>query len=231
MALPAILAAAALGAASAPGGTVTLRADAEVSRPQVRLGDVALLDGLPAAVRSRLAAVPVGRFRAGERRIELSPAWIAERIRGAVPAMAAGLTVSGEPVVVRLVPTAAGEEAAAPLVCAQLLAPIGAGAVPLRSDFAPASCSESVAAFRYDRRIGAARAVRDVAAGEIVAAIPDALLADVRPGDALLVSSSVGPVTVERQVTAVQAGRRGRSFFARTSDGAVVPALLPEEPR
>jgi flagella basal body P-ring formation protein FlgA len=116
--------------------------------------------------------------------------------------------------------------------CVRAEAAIAAGAVPVRADFAAAPCAGAARpALRYDPWIGAARAMRDIAAGEIIAAPPAALLADVRPGDTLNLVAHVGTATVEREVIATQAGRNGQAIFVRTADGRVVSARLPEAGR
>jgi hypothetical protein len=76
-----------------------------------------------------------------------------------------------------------------------------------------------------DRPIRAyASAAPPAAATPVRAARPDAPM--VRAGDVLTASIVVGPVVVEREVRALQAGRAGRSLFVRTADGAVLTARL-----
>jgi hypothetical protein len=116
--------------------------------------------------------------------------------------------------------------------CVRAEAPVAAGAVPVRADFAAAPCAGAARpALRYDPRIGAARAIRDIAAGEVIAAPPASLLADVRPGDTLYLIAHVGTATVERAVTATQAGRHGQPIFVRMPDGRVVAAQFQEAGR
>jgi flagella basal body P-ring formation protein FlgA len=55
------------------------------------------------------------------------------------------------------------------------------------------------------------------------------LLPDVRAGDTLFLRARVGTATVERRVTAAQAGRRGAPIFVRTPDGHLVSAPLAED--
>ena len=120
----------------------------------------------------------------------------------------------------------------AALLCLQAIAAMPAGTVPVRADFAEAPCAaEAAPALRYDPRLRAARAVRDIAAGETIAAVPASILPDVRPGDTLWLVAQVGTATVERTVTAAQPGRRGGALFVRTADGRIVRARLPEETR
>jgi hypothetical protein len=117
----------------------------------------------------------------------------------------------------------------AALLCLQAIAAIPAGAVPARADFVEAPCpAEAAAALRYEPRLRAMRATRDIAGGETIAAAPASLLPDVRPGDTLFLIAHVGTATVEREVVAAQPGRRGQAIFVRTADGRLVSARLPE---
>lgn len=114
--------------------------------------------------------------------------------------------------------------------CLVALAPIAAGAVPVRGDFAESPCGgEAPRALRYDPRGGALEAARDIAQGETIAAPPASLLPDVRAGDPLFLVARVGTATVERAVVAAQPGRRGRPIFVRTPDGGLVAGRLAEE--
>ena len=114
--------------------------------------------------------------------------------------------------------------------CLAAVAPIPAGTVPVRADFAEAPCTgEASHALRYDAARRALSAARDIAAGEVIVAPPASLLPDVRAGDALTLGAHVGTATVERQVTAAQPGREGRSIFVRTSDGHLIAARFSRE--
>lgn len=120
----------------------------------------------------------------------------------------------------------------APALCLQAIAAMPAGTVAVRGDFAEAPCAaEAAPALRWESRLRAARAVRDIAAGETIAAVPASMLPDIRPGDTLYLVARVGTATVERAVTAAQPGRLGQSLFVRTADGRIVRARLPEEMR
>jgi hypothetical protein len=119
---------------------------------------------------------------------------------------------------------------AAGLLCLQAIAAIPAGTVPVRGDFVAAPCAGEVArALGYEPRIATARAIRDIAAGETIAAVPPSMLPDVRPGETLYLIARVGTATVERAVTAAQPGRRGQALFVRLPDGRIVRARFPED--
>lgn len=121
---------------------------------------------------------------------------------------------------------------AAGLLCLQALAAIPAGTVAVRGDFVAAPCAgEAARALGYESRIAAARAIRDIAAGETIAAVPPSMLPDVRPGETLYLIARVGTATVERAVTAAQPGRHGQALFVRMSDGRIVRARFAEDAR
>lgn len=109
------------------------------------------------------------------------------------------------------------------LACLAAVAPIPAGTVPVRGDFAPAPCgTDAPRALHYDASRRVLAASRDIAAGEVITAPPQSLLPDVRPGDPLTLVARVGTATVERQVIAAQPGHQGRSIFVRTADGRLL---------
>ena len=120
--------------------------------------------------------------------------------------------------------------AALPLACMTALAAIPAGATPVRADFAAAPCpAESRPALHYEPAGGGVRAVRDIAAGETIAAPPASALPDVRAGEPLFLVARVGTALVERAVTAAQPGRAGQPLFVRTPEGRVFAAALADD--
>jgi flagella basal body P-ring formation protein FlgA len=104
------------------------------------------------------------------------------------------------------------------------------GAVAGTRDVAPTPCSAAPVALslRYDPTIRAMRTTRDLSVGETLPAIPAFALPAIRPGDRLRLVAQVGAVTVERQVTALQAGQAGAPLFVRAADGAVFTATFRE---
>jgi hypothetical protein len=117
-------------------------------------------------------------------------------------------------------------------LCLAALAPITAGALPSRSDFREAPCGDGASpALRYDAARRSLAAMRDIAAGEVVAAPPPSLLPDVAEGAPLTLVARVGTAIVEREVAAAQPGRTGRRIFVRTGDGQLIAAPLVEDAR
>jgi hypothetical protein len=114
--------------------------------------------------------------------------------------------------------------------CMKLVSPVEAGAYPTRADLAPADCAQpAAAAFVHDRTAGSVRALRDLAAGEIVASVPLSSVAGIRPGQPLVIEAHVGPVVVRRQVEALQAARPGEKLFVKAAEGAPFAIPYPED--
>jgi hypothetical protein len=123
--------------------------------------------------------------------------------------------------------------AAAALSCLRVIAGVAQGGVPAAADVerAPCAVERPEAALRYDAGAGSVRALRDLTPGDIVAAVPESLIPEIRPGQALAIETKVGSVVVTRQVEAVQAGRRGGKLFVRAADGRVFAVPVPEQAR
>ncbi|MBO9714791.1 flagella basal body P-ring formation protein FlgA [Sphingomonas sp.] len=87
----------------------------------------------------------------------------------------------------------------------------------------PAACrkAEGRAPVRYDRGSAAAVATRALRQGDYLGRVALPVEGGVRKGEALTLRSSAGPVTIERQVVALQAGRPGGRLFVRDGSGQV----------
>ncbi|HWE45788.1 MAG TPA: hypothetical protein VG407_07145 [Caulobacteraceae bacterium] len=126
-------------------------------------------------------------------------------------------------------PVSAAQQAS----CLRALRPIAAASIPAASDFEAVECrgAKTSPALRYDRRAGAARAVRTISVGEIVPGLPAFAVPAIRPGQTIYLNVEVGAVRVQRAVQAVQASSAGPRIFVRTTDtGEVfaVPLASPE---
>lgn len=106
---------------------------------------------------------------------------------------------------------------------------LAAGKVPAAADLASADCGAGhpAAAVRYDAALRAARLSRPLQADEVIAAIPASMMADVVPGQILYVQIRVGPVVVQREVTALQPASPGQKLFVRAADGTVMSVRYP----
>lgn len=105
--------------------------------------------------------------------------------------------------------------------CLRALEPIPAGAYPLKAELAAEPCGEAKpeVALRFEPASRFVRASRGIEQGDVVAAVPPAYLADVRPGQKVKLSAHIGSVAIEREVEAVQPGRSGGKLFVRGADG------------
>jgi hypothetical protein len=207
-----------------PGAQGPLRAEAAVTSTVVRLSDVARLGGVPAALRSRAAAIPVARFGAGQTRIVVAGGAVAERARGAMPALtvwAATLDGARIPVTRRI---GRATSAAPARTCLRALRPMEAGAAAVREDFDETACTARAEALGYDRIAGLARAGRAIEAGDLVRGLPARTMSAVRPGQSLTLRAAVGPVVVERSVEVLRPARPGAPVFVRGDDGDVFAA-------
>jgi hypothetical protein len=112
--------------------------------------------------------------------------------------------------------------------CVRVLANLAKDAAPLAGDFEPTACGEEHASlFRYDPVDGVLKAKAAIALGEIVAAPSLSLLAAVRAGETFQLRIKIGPVAVERTVTALRAARLAKTLLVRTDDGVVLSVPFP----
>lgn len=123
--------------------------------------------------------------------------------------------------------------AAAPLAeapaCRFMAVPARAGEVidPALTTTAPCSPDGPPRRLRYDRAARVARAAADLAPGDELGRVFLPERPPVLPGERLAVAASIGPITVAREVTALQAGASGRWLFVRDEDGKVFRAPAP----
>lgn len=115
---------------------------------------------------------------------------------------------------------------AAEAACLRALRPVAEGEPATIADFAPSPCVEADSALIYDRSQRVARVRRAVTEGDVVRGSP-AVLAAVRPRQALRLQTRIGPVTVERDVEVVRPARGGERVLVRGADGRVFAAPAP----
>lgn len=91
-------------------------------------------------------------------------------------------------------------------------------------DFAPTACDASTPKVRiaYDKAARALYATSDLPALGYAGAVALPASTPVRAGSAMTLRTISGPVTIDRSVTTLQAGRTGKRVFVRTRDGDVV---------
>lgn len=200
----------------------------------VRLVEVADLSTLPADLRVRAGSLVVARFAPGQSVLRAPVARLTERARAGLPILAAYLPSNpqGE-VTIRRAPATATRARAAERPCLRILEPVSAGAGLRAGQVEPAPCGSQLArrATYYDRRSNVTRAARSLTPGETIAAAPAASLVGVEAGAEVTLTARVGPVVIERQVTAVQAARPGEPVFVVGDDGRAFAAPPSPEGR
>jgi hypothetical protein len=216
-----LLLAAAASAASAPRPLETI----EVDRAEIRLGDLAAIDGFAALSASPDRARAVAALPSGRSRFVTTRAALAELVRRRFGPIMPAVTGGEGQVLIRRAVMDRGES-----VCFAAAGPLAAGAVVARADLAPAPCEAErrAADLRFDRTDGSVRAARPIEAGTYLGRVALPAQADVASGDELTLVSAVGPVRISRPVVALQPGARGRRLFVRDRDGAVFAVPLDE---
>lgn len=222
MTLSALVLTVAVATAGAPLGFVT---EASVPGDVVTLGDIGILEDLPAEIRERARTVPLARIGGGIDHVVFDARWVADRARAQLPILAPWTVgvVAGD-IIVRQQST---PPKPSPRNCLRSAVRIKAGVAPIASEFASATCSQgSMEAFRFDPSSGLPVVAVDLEEGAIVGS-PGAM-PTVRRGQALRLVANVGVVSVERQVEAVQDASAGGEVFVRGADGRVFSAPAPE---
>lgn len=213
-------------AAAGASVTVGLTPAAEVALPgrQIRLGDVADLNGLDPSTRSRLAPRVVAVIPAGRTGATLPREALAALVRRSVPGLSVRPGADTSPLAFRV---AAGAEERRATDCAELARPVAAGTPLSDKDLIPVACREAAfSGVRFDRIAGVVRAQGDLAAGTYLGRIAAAPAVAVDKGAKLTLVATAGPVRVSREVVALQAGRSGGKVFVRDAEGNVTSAPL-----
>lgn len=202
------------------------------SAPPSELPSVAVVDGYvlarDIARASPDGAAVVATLPAGARQIELTEDKREALLRNRFPGGGFVLRHSGTLRVVR----APGIEREANLgTCYAAGSDIPAGIALERAMLAEVACTRETAGrwLAHDAASRTLFARNDIPAGTYLGHVRLAAPGTVAPGSRLVFRTGEGPVTVEREVTALQPGRPGRHLFARTQDGEVVRSKLAEE--
>ncbi|HEX9933319.1 MAG TPA: hypothetical protein VGB08_10805 [Allosphingosinicella sp.] len=210
---------AAAAAAFAAAGDARLSETVELSGSELRVRDLAAVEGFAGLARGPAGPRIVAALPDGRAAIVTSRAALAALVRRSVPGIAIEVGDGDRPVTIRR-----RHEASAPAGrCAALAAPVEAGGAIAGEDLVEVPCEAgaAAAAVRFDRSTGNVRAAGDLDAGAYLGRLVVADGAAVEAGAALTLVSTVGPVTVARPVVAMQTGRRGARLFVRDEDGQV----------
>jgi flagella basal body P-ring formation protein FlgA len=90
----------------------------------------------------------------------------------------------------------------------------------------PCDAARTAAAVRYDASAGTAVALSPLSAGDYLGRLAEVPAKGVAKGARLTLRSSAGPVIIEREVTAIQAGRAGQRIFVQDAGGKIFAAPL-----
>ena len=113
--------------------------------------------------------------------------------------------------------------------CLRLTRAVAKGDALARDGLAPADCAEQPSRVLYDGQAHLVRAARDMAAGEIIAAVPLQRLALAVRGQSVRIRHRVGAVSVTREGTALVDAAPGRPVTAVTADGKLISGLPQQE--
>jgi hypothetical protein len=193
-------------------------AEIAIAGVQLRLGDLAALDGFEALGGSPHRARTIAALPAGRERFVTTRGALAALAQRRFPALRLVVARGGDEVAIRRPPPARPVsgcfESAAPITTGAAVTPADVSALPCRPGQQPAL-------LRFDRRAGLATAARAIDAGTYLGRLALPPAAGVAPGGELTLISSVGSVTISRPVVALQAGRSGSRLFVRDADGEV----------
>ena len=187
--------------------------------PRIRLADVAAPAGLPRRAWDRLAGNVIATLSARDRFVTLSRKAVATLIARRVPGARALADPGAGPIRFEVKYQISP---APPLACRRLGTARHADEPVVEADLIPAPCTaDRPAELRFDRAGRRLVAKRDLSAGSYVGRVVVPLAPAVKRGDGLRLISRVGPVTIERAVTAMQGGNAGLPVFVRDPDGNV----------
>jgi flagella basal body P-ring formation protein FlgA len=209
------LIAAALAHATAPAGSAPAAVPITAADGQLRASQIAHVPPLRDTV---IATLPEG---AGK--VTMSEAARLGLIRNRFPGARYRLRQLGEVLVVR--DTVAVDADAA---CAVSRTPIAAGAYLASDDLGRVACRAEATGgwLGYDAGARSFFARREIPAETYLGRASAGAVPAAREGAELVYRTSEGPVTVEREVVALQSGRVGQPVFVRTEEGKVLSATL-----
>jgi hypothetical protein len=204
--------------------TLTHASNVRVPADDIRLADVAQVrgGGAQAAGEIVIARVPHGSPKT------ISRAELVQLIRRAIP----GIEIEGTSDGVISLGSSVNEAPMEARQCFEAAEAISARAPITIPNVRAVACSSAraAAAVVRDSNRGVATAAAAIRTGDYLGEVLFAKAPLVSRGDKLTLVSTAGPVTITRQVRAVQtASTSQRRLFVRTSDGEVFAAPLDSE--
>ncbi len=206
----------------------------EISGREIRLADLSAVPGFGDAARSRFADRVVAALPMGRGVLAVRADALAELTSRRLPALAPISPAADALVLIRR-SAVAQAGAAGDRSCAVLGSPVALGEAVTPDDVTPAACDPAspTGPVRYSREDGSTRAAADLAVGTYMGRLSARAPAEVTRGSGLTIVSSIGAVTIRREVEALQPARRGGRLFVRDEDGEIfsLPLRAREEVR
>ena len=216
-----------IAAAAGSMATLTSAPTVALDAARIRIADVVASHRLPRSEWDRLAPMVIARLPDNAPTLALSRTAVAALVARRAPAMqlARGTGAQTIQFMIRV-----RESQNPTLGCRVLAVPRGAGESVVAADLRPALCTDNAPASlrlnREDHRLVAVNALRE---GTYLGRVSPPLAFAVRRGDGLRLVSRIGPVAVERSVTALQPALPGGKIFVRDPDGQVFAARFQAE--
>lgn len=191
----------------------------------IRLNDIVALDCLSAPDRERLGALSIARLPHGRERMTLHADALDNLVARRAPMLG---HIETDPA--RRFTFQAPAQRGAASSCFAAAADIAEGAALASRDLVESPCAPATAsALAFDTRTGLTHATREIDAGEIVGRVGGFREPAIVKGQTLNIETRVGPVRIERRVTALQTAAEGEPFFVKGANGEVLvaPATAP----
>ncbi|HEY0959847.1 MAG TPA: hypothetical protein VGE05_11340 [Novosphingobium sp.] len=193
-----------------------------VAQPVVMLGDLVDLASIPIPLRARAVRIEIGATSPGSAPRLVTRRSIIRRIRAQLPFLggwAEAYIVRDYTVLYRAQAAEARNED-----CLRALRDIAENEVVRSEDFTAAQCGKTVSSgtFRYIAAERTVRARRRIAASSVVPLFAGYGVTAAYAGDTLTLLASNGPVTVTRQMRAMQSVRRRERVLVQSDDGQVL---------
>lgn len=207
-----------LGLAALPAGKSPLR-NVVVAHSLVRLGDLVDLTSVPERLRRRATLIEIARVQNAP--LIVTRSFLLQRIRVQVPQLAAwGETHVTQAYTIYYRSAALTKREG----CLRALRDVAEGDVLRSENFVIADCEKARTerSYRYVSAERAVRSRRPIAAGTILPRFAGYGVTNVYPGDRMAFVVSVGPVKIEREISALQSARQNEQMFVRTDDGDIL---------
>lgn len=197
-----------------------------VSGSTVRLGDLFDLGALPSALQDRARDLVIIRLAPGQDRQEITARAVWARAGALMPALS---HLPAPDSAARLSLRLAPQPIAWRGTCLRMTADVPQGRYLTGDGVAEATCdAPPKPALQYDARVGLVRAARDLNEGDLILAPPQDAIALIAPDQPIYLQTTVGVVTLQRQVTTVRPVRKDATAIVKAGDGSIIAVAAPE---